>query len=976
MSGHRRIITGLARSAALGSIALGALVAATPTLAQALPETNAQKDARSPGQQRATEAPPQSPAAAPEPQVADAAPAGDLPGDPQDIVVTGFRASLNSAINLKRNETASIDAIKAEDIAEFPDLNLAESLQRIPGVTINRVNGEGRNISVRGLGPEYTRVRINGMEAIGTTGGTDNSGGVNRGRGFDFNIFSSDLFNSLAVRKTATADVEEGSLGATVDLQVARPFDYKKATVALSAQGSYNDLAEKVTPRVSGLVSVLSPDKRFGVLVSVAYEERRLREEGANITRWSYGGFNNGFNAASTLPGYTAAQVNYGALPGQTDIDGQALFHPRIPGLVSYDIRQKRLGAAGSVQFQPTDATLISIDGLYSRLDGTRSEAQFQAISFSRSGTGKPQTIIRNGTVDGDRNIISGTFDNVDLRTQSRFDELETDFYQVTGTVDQKLGDRVKLGAVVGYANSAFSNPIQNTVTIDAANTGNFFYDFGQGRFPVIRPGVDITNPATFAFTNGTSEVRIRPQTVNNDFTNAKGFAEWKASELFSLKAGLDWRRFRYSSTERRRIQGETVVRTLTPAQLAQAVELYEGFGKGLDVPQGTPTAWIVPNLDAFASLYGIYSDPLYATGGVENATARGSFVTVEEKDLGAYGMATFNFADRGLPIRGDIGLRYVNTDQVSTGYASQGTAVNLLTADRSYDRWLPSGNLVMDVTDNLLVRFAAAKTLARAGISSISPGGNLNVSGGNRSFSSGNPGLNPTESDNIDVSVEWYPTRGAIYAIAAFRKDIGTFVQTLSTQVPFSALGLPASLLTGTTASPTDVFIVSQPVNSGGGRLRGFEVNIQQPFSFLPGFLSNFGVLANYTYVDSTIEYLTNATGTANVRAPLVGLSKHAANGTLYFETEKFAIRGSVAYRSRYLTAVPGTEGNAYNGTNSTTNFDAQASYNVTDRLKVSLEAINLTDQKNDQFVDETNRLNVLTHTGRQFFLGARYAF
>ncbi|RZL52671.1 MAG: TonB-dependent receptor, partial [Sphingomonas sp.] len=144
------------------------------------------------------------------------------------MVVTGFRQSLNSALNLKRNETASIDAIKAEDIAEFPDLNLAESLQRIPGVTINRVNGEGRNISVRGLGPEYTRVRINGMEAIGTTGGTDNSGGVNRGRGFDFNIFSSDLFNSLAVRKTATADVEEGSLGATVDLQVARPFDYKK----------------------------------------------------------------------------------------------------------------------------------------------------------------------------------------------------------------------------------------------------------------------------------------------------------------------------------------------------------------------------------------------------------------------------------------------------------------------------------------------------------------------------------------------------------------------------------------------------------------------------------------------------------------------------------------------------------------------------------------------------------------------------
>lgn len=959
MIGHRRIHTALALSTALG-----ALVAAAPLHAQAVPETNAQKESRAPGQQQETEAPPSSPATPDEPQVADAPET-----DGGEIVVTGFRQSLNSALNLKRNETASIDAIKAEDIAEFPDLNLAESLQRIPGVTINRVNGEGRNISVRGLGPEYTRVRINGMEAIGTTGGTDNSGGVNRGRGFDFNIFSSDLFNSLAVRKTATADVEEGSLGATVDLQVARPFDYKKPTVALSAQASYNDLAEKVTPRVSGLVSVLSPDKRFGVLLSVSYEERKLREEGANITRWTYGGFNGGFNAASTLPGYTLAQIN-NANPAT------GLFHPRIPGLVSYDIEQKRLGAAGSIQFAPTDATLLSVDGLYSRLDGTRQESQFQAISFSRSGTGKPQTIIRSGQVDADNNIISGTFDNVDLRTQARYDELETDFYQVTGTIDQKLGETLKLGAVVGYAKSAFSNPVQTTVTIDAANTGNFFYDFGNGRFPTIRPGVDIANPATFAFTNGTSEVRIRPQTVDNDFTNAKGFVEWKASNLFSLKGGVDWRRFRYSSTEQRRLQGETVVQTLTPAQLAQAVTTFSGFGKGLNVPEGTPTSWVVPDLAAFANLYGIYSNPLYATGGIENATARGSFITVEEKDLGAYGMATFNFADAGLPIRGDVGVRYVNTDQNSTGYASQGTQVNLVSADRSYDRWLPSGNLVMDVTPNLLVRFAAAKTLARAGISSISPGGNLSVSGGNRGFSSGNPGLNPTASDNIDVSVEWYPTSGAIYAVAAFRKDIGTFVQTLSTTVPFAALGLPASLLAGTTASPNDDFIVSQPVNSSGGRLRGFEVNVQQPFSFLPGILSNFGVLANYTWVDSNIEYLTSANGASSVRAPLVGLSKHAANGTLYFETKKFSIRGSVAYRSRYLTAVPGTEGNAFNGTNSTTNVDAQTSYNITDRIKISLEAINITDQKNDQFVDETNRLNVLTHTGRQFFLGARYSF
>jgi TonB-dependent receptor len=959
-------VTGF-RFALTVSTAVAALAVAPAAHAQTSPNTNEEKASRVPGSPATTDQPPASPTAPQAPPVS-AAP-GDIPdAGGEGIVVTGFRGSLSSALSQKRNETAAMDVIKAEDIAEFPDLNLAESLQRIPGVAISRVNGEGRNISVRGLGPDYTRVRINGMEAIGTTGGTDNSGGVNRGRGFDFNIFSSDLFNSLAVRKTATADIEEGSLGGTVDLQTARPFDYKKPTKVVSVQGSWNDLKRKVTPRLSGLVSTITPDGRFGALLSVAYEERQLKEEGANITRWTYGGFNGGFAKTSTLPGYTIAQIN-NADPAT------ALYHPRIPGLVSYDIFQKRFGASGSLQFQPTDRTLFTIDGLYSNLSGTRQEAQFQAISFSRSGTGKPQTVIRDGKVDSNNNIISGTFDNVDLRSQSRFDILKTEFYQVTGSVSHKFTDTLKFGGEVGYASSAFTNPVQTTVTIDAANTQGFFYDFST-RFPTIRPGVDVTNPATFSFINGTSEVRIRPQTVDNAFTTAKGFLEWKAAQPLTLKGGVDWRRFTYDSTEGRRLQGETVVQTLTPAQVAAGTTLFSGFGRGLNVPTGTPTAWIVPDLQKFIDLYGIYSNPLYAIGGVENATARGSFITVRENDLGVWGMAEFNLNHLGLPVRGDAGLRYVKTDQVSTGYASQGAAINLVTSSRTYSRWLPSANVVVDITDTLLARAAAAKTLARAGISSITPGGNLNVSGGNRTFSSGNPALNPTESTNFDLSLEWYPVKGAIYAISGFQKNISTFVQTLSTTVPFSALGLPPELLNGTPASPTDSFIVSQPVNSKGGTLKGFEVNVQQPFVFLPGFLKNFGVLANYTFVDSKIQYLTAADGSTSVRAPLVGLSKHAANATFYYEDKKLSARVSLAYRSKYLTAVPGTEGNSYNGTNATTNVDAQISYSFTDRLKVTLEMINLTDELNDQFVDVSNRLNVLTHSGRQFILGARYSF
>ncbi|RYG15165.1 MAG: TonB-dependent receptor, partial [Caulobacteraceae bacterium] len=206
---------------------------------------------------------------APAPQTDDAT-------DVDEIVVTGFRASLANALNIKKNENGIVDAISAEDIADFPDLNLAESLQRIPGVAITRRSGEGRQISVRGLGSDYTRVRVNGMEAIATSSGTSNSGGTNRGRGFDFNIFSSDLFSNLIVRKTASAEVDEGSLGATVDLNASKPFDSPGRRVVLSAQGSYNELAGDVTPGVSFLASDRFLDGKLGVLISASYDERHL----------------------------------------------------------------------------------------------------------------------------------------------------------------------------------------------------------------------------------------------------------------------------------------------------------------------------------------------------------------------------------------------------------------------------------------------------------------------------------------------------------------------------------------------------------------------------------------------------------------------------------------------------------------------------------------------------------------------------
>lgn len=885
-----------------------------------------------------------------------------------EVIVTGFRASLQSAIGAKRRESGVVDVIKAEDIADFPDLNLAESLQRIPGVSISRANGEGRQISVRGLGSEYTRVRVNGMEAIATTGGTVNSGGTNRTRGFDFNMFASELFNSLTVRKSASADVEEGSLGATVDLQTARPFDYREPTLVVGAQGSYNDLARDVQPRFTLLASNTWMDGRFGALFSAAYEKRHILEEGANITRWSAGGANGGFNNASTIAGYTIAQIND---PSATT----GLFHPRLPSYVQYDHNTERLGLTGSFQFRPDDQSTITLDILYSDVKSTRDEAQLQGIGLSRGGSGKPQTIIRSGVVDG-RNIVAAVMDAVDVRTQSAHDELETEFNQYTLTANRDWSERFRTGFVGGYSRSFFDNPVSTIVTFDRANTNGFSYDF-RTRMPKIDFGFDLTNPANWSMNNGTSEVRIRPSSVENTFTTAKVYGEFDLNDNITLKGGIDYRKFTYSSRGLYRTT-ETVVQTLTPTDLAAVSRVFSGFGRDLGLPPGVATSWLAPDIEKFVAAYNIYSNTgIYALTGINNSSARGQHVDVEEANTGAYVQADFRFTAFGLPWRGDAGLRYVTTDQWSTGYEATSAGISLVEAERTYDMWLPSVNLAVDLTDTVVARVSAARTVARPSIASLTPGGDVGIQGSNFTYSTGNPYVDPTRSDNLDFSLEWYPDRDSLFAVGVFFKDINTFVQTLQQSIPFNQLGLPDSLLTGTTATPTTIFRTTQPINTEGGLLKGFEINAQKRLDFLPGWMENFGVQANYTFVDSSIEYITAlAPVRTSIEETLIGLSRHAANFTLYYETERFSVRGSAAYREGYLTAVPAPDGNSVAGTNETLNFDAQASYNITDQLKVSVEGINLTDEFNDQYVDASNRLNVRSHTGRQVFVGLRYSF
>src|ERR1700730_5708138 len=342
----------------------------------------------------------------------------------EEVIVTGYRKSLNAALDLKRDAVGSVDQIVAEDIAAFPELNLAESIQRIPGVSIQRDAGEGRQISVRGLGPQYTRVRINGMEALTTVSTSDANGGTNRDRSFDFNVFASELFNNITVHKTSSADIDEGSLGATVDLRTARPFDYNGFTAVVGAKEVYNDLAGRFMPRYSGLISDTFFDGKFGALVSVAYTKRAIVDDGSSTVRWMNGLNSDGTPSAAN--DFKTLGANYAA-SGSTATLAQlnAAFRPRLPRYEEYHTDEGRLGLTNSLQFKPTDKTLISLDSLYAQLDQTHEEEQLEAPVFSSAtntaaAPGINGVVVQSATIDNHNNIVAGTFDNVDISAEHR----------------------------------------------------------------------------------------------------------------------------------------------------------------------------------------------------------------------------------------------------------------------------------------------------------------------------------------------------------------------------------------------------------------------------------------------------------------------------------------------------------------------------------------------------------------------------
>ena len=974
---------------------------------------------------------------------AQPAPQADTSVGVETVTVTGFRESLEKAMDLKRNALDSSDSILAEDIAKFPDMNVSESLQRIPGVAINRESGEGREITVRGLGAQFTRVRVNGIEAVATVGSQDVStsnpgagaGGTNRGRSFDFNVFASELFRQLTVHKSNSASVEEGSLGATVDLQTARPFDHPGFVFTTSGQAGYQDLAGSTNPRVAALISDTLLGGRLGVLVSGAYASTNTLEEGNSSVRWM-----SDYNNSTTR----SSNFIFGTIPGGASTitsEANTAFHPRFPRYDVVTTHSKRLGLTGSVQWQPDDDTLFSLDGLYADFSQIRNEYYLEANSFSTSGVGSTTTYTDTTTstprfvssqgiksinvlsytlggptgLDQFHNPTSSVLQlqatNVGLRNEHRLDHLDTRFMQATLDGSHSFSQAFKVHTLLGWTESHHRNPIQATLAADLGCSGTgstgsytcgagtasnpYTFDYTKGDMPMLSTGnVDPTSATGWFLSN----VRERQEYAFNSYRSAAADFEWSPTSEIKISGGFDFRNYGFGSLELRRSSGGSGEDSTIPASVRSvALSSYTTTAtlKGIDVPSGSNTSWLTTDFDQAATQIHLWDPTVFPMNQAPGITNSGG---VREDDYGVWLQANWDTDLYGMSFRGDAGVRYAQTDSKSKGNTFSSAGVTPVSGHNVYHDWLPALNAVLEPWQDFLVRFNASYAMSRPVQAAMLPSGAPSVSGSSFAANVGNPQLPPMRSKNLDLAFEWYYGKGSMISLVGFWKHLDNFTQAAQTsgiwsQNPFgfdaapfiSACGgsgtnwatVPTSSNCYATGANT-TWTFSRQLSVKGAPLYGTEINWQQQLSFLPQPFDNMGILGNFTYVQAQQSFYSG-TGAFLMTADLNNMSRTSYNATIYYDDTVFQARATAAFRSHYL--VDPNIGTNYQNFGiwaaGTLNLDAAASYKWDDNLMFTVDAMNLTNQGSNIYADRYAKRAYQYHeTGRVVYLGVKYTY
>lgn len=911
----------------------------------------------------------------------------------EEVVVTGFRESLEVALENKRDSVNFTDSISAEDVGKLPDNNLAEALQRVPGVQISRTNGEGQQISLRGMGPSFARVLLDGMPVSAASEGSVDQQA--RNREFDFDLLPSEIFSMLQVSKTPRASIVEGGLSGTVDLRTPRPFDYNGFQASYQLQGAYQSTSEEVDPRGSFLISN-NWDGKFGALLSLSMSQRTFRTDGWSSQGWTSGrvtnnaplpGYSPGFDW--NLPSVINTPANQGAsFINESGLSNAALANAQLPRLGRPEVQvgdRDRVGGTLALQWAPTDNLVLNMDVIYSKLESdfdryTNNLLVRNTNLTTNNATGFGYITPSNFQLDSNNTLTRGTLLNAKFWSENRLFEQESDFKHLGLGGSWQITDNISLDMKASKAESDFRWRMTTYLFLSQPGSVDIAVN---GGIPVITPQLDLADVGNWQF----DTVRVQPRTREEENENLN----------FDLTFGDDERNIRVGALlntfSRERLAysssvgvsqgtaltpfgytGGAALNTFNITNFAEVVPV--NYGEHFDDPAGY-SRWIVSDLDAFSAMLNPGALDAAANLDFQNS---GSF---EEDNLSAYVEANAAFDLGGRTLRVNAGVRYAKTEHEMQGFiripSTPPAASNLFglraedygrnTIEGEYSETLPSLNLAYDISDSVLARFSVSQAMTRPNPGDLQPFTSISTAG---VVSQGNPNLDPYLADQLDGGIEWYFSEGAVLGGNLFYKEITGFVTRRNVPQPFRNAGIALDTITDPTILALlpngldTILLFNTPVNiEATTYLKGAELLYQQRLdNLLPGL----GATLNYTRLDSGSQ-------------TILGLAENNYNAVAYYEQDRFAVRLSYNYRDDYVecelncgSTSPETgfrREAGYLDLSSSVNFDA-----LGQELTLSLEVLNLTDEEEYSFYGYENRTNTLNKPGRQYILGIRGQF
>ncbi len=901
----------------------------------------------------------------------------------ETIEVRGIRQSLAKSISIKKENTAMVDAVVAEDIGKFPDANIAESLQRIPGVYLERdgASNEGNRITIRGLDSSYAVTTINGAPVHTTSSmnvGTST-------RDFNYDVFPSELFGQVNVYKSSMAELTEGGIGGNVDLQTPRPFDGKGEQVGrFSVSTGYNDASESYNPKLSALYS--NTWDNFGALFGIAYAKSINTRSGYETTgqynsnalgRERKGSFRFSID-------YDDPRTNLGDLT-QEQVDNA--FLPRFHRAYASENTRERLSSVMSLQYLG-DKFEVSLDTLVANLTDQRDEYTF-GIAIRNSGqNGVPGIVPMDVFIDENNNLF-GKFGNTTYFAESYPYDSETDFYSVNLRGQYYLSDDLTIrgqltrsqSKAVLYRNKVYNVADGVTSVIDSSQ--NTVY-------PVLTYDRDFTDPTAwnnlvdigFLQNNEKDEDVLASLQVRWDYDLGDWYGNLKfgVSQATSTKTSSS-----KNGTSAAKSQTLSNGKSFNEMSLSERVALMDSSMPIRPFAQkagdGFPTTWSSFSRNTIESFFMPY-EALRQTEVDFNSSFE-----AEEKVSTVYIQTDVHTDIFDRAFKANLGVRLSDTDVTANNYTLDGSTYIPNTTSGGYSTVLPSLNMAYDITEELELRAAIGKTITRVGLNRIAA--NVLIADPFKAVATaGNPDLTPEESLSKDVSLSWYFSEGGLLSAGLFWKTIKDQPVQSSTLVTFESLKLPETALgpifidpdTGKIPPNLDI-ILNSFENGAEQQLNGFEIAYQQNFSFLPEPFNHIGTIASYTNVDTkSANWVANNGDVYNI--PTV--PKYGYTLATYYEDGPIALRLSYAYKSeKYVD--PLNRGNDLNRVQAGVGYlDASFGYKFSDDLELRLEATNLSDALEYQYYpnpaglygDGKSRKNAAYYSGRTFTLGLRGAF